>query len=408
MESIGFPPQILDGSNALIQTNSLQGPFGIYFSAHWCPPCRGFTPVLNQWYQNFHEKNPGKPFSIVFVSSDRSQTEFDDYRKEMNFHALPFSEREVKAKLSSKFGVKGIPTFLLFDTEGNIVNKNGRDIVSSDPDGLQYPWVPKPFAEAVQGPLLGHGGVDVEFASLTGKYIAFYFSAHWCGPCRGFTPDLVKAYTALAGNPFEIVFASSDSTEEEFQEYFGTMPWLAFPYEDPRIEYLNSLFEVEGIPTLVLVGPNGQVLRTDLREVIGQDLDGKNFPWPKTALNTLSGSMGDINDKPTLVIFGDGSDEQVDAAKQALMPAATAEDSWAHTNNAEHRVHFAYVTKNDMQSSASVLRFLKLGPKDQAFAVFIDVANSLKYVAEGDLTSAEVTRIVEGLHNKTLLWVPLK
>ena len=23
---------------------------GIYFSAHWCPPCRGFTPKLVEWY----------------------------------------------------------------------------------------------------------------------------------------------------------------------------------------------------------------------------------------------------------------------------------------------------------------------------------------------------------------------
>ena len=23
----------------------------IYFSAHWCPPCRGFTPVLTDFYK---------------------------------------------------------------------------------------------------------------------------------------------------------------------------------------------------------------------------------------------------------------------------------------------------------------------------------------------------------------------
>ncbi len=22
----------------------------LYFSAHWCPPCKRFTPVLSEWY----------------------------------------------------------------------------------------------------------------------------------------------------------------------------------------------------------------------------------------------------------------------------------------------------------------------------------------------------------------------
>jgi hypothetical protein len=33
------------------------------------------------------------------------------------------------------------------------------------------------------------------------------------------------------GNNFQIVFVSRDKTEEEFGEYFATMPWLAMPYD---------------------------------------------------------------------------------------------------------------------------------------------------------------------------------
>ncbi len=54
---------------------------------------------------------------------------------------------------------------------------------------------------------------------MNGKeVIGLYFSAHWCGPCRSFTPKLADAYDELIklGKSFEVVFLSSDDSEEEF------------------------------------------------------------------------------------------------------------------------------------------------------------------------------------------------
>lgn len=58
---------------------------GIYFSAHWCPPCRKFTPKLAQVYQRLTAAE--KSFEIVFVSSDQNQSQFDTYHKE----SMPWS-----------------------------------------------------------------------------------------------------------------------------------------------------------------------------------------------------------------------------------------------------------------------------------------------------------------------------
>lgn len=30
---------------------------GLYFSAHWCPPCRQFTPVLSTVYEDMIVRN---------------------------------------------------------------------------------------------------------------------------------------------------------------------------------------------------------------------------------------------------------------------------------------------------------------------------------------------------------------
>ena len=50
--------------------------------------------------------------------------------------------------------------------------------------------------------------------------IGIFFSGHWCPPSREFTPDLIDAYDTWARQKgFEIIFCSSDQTEEEFRDY---------------------------------------------------------------------------------------------------------------------------------------------------------------------------------------------
>lgn len=69
-----------------------------------------------------------------------------------------------------------------------------------------------------------------------------------CGPCRQFTPTLAKFYSKAkeTGKKFEVVFASSDNSDEEFKDYLATMPWWAIPYGDKRKKLLSKRFEVEG------------------------------------------------------------------------------------------------------------------------------------------------------------------
>ena len=65
-----------------------------------------------------------------------------------------------------------------------------------------------------------------------GKIVGIYFSAHWCPPCRGFTPLLTKFYSINSQKKnFEVIFVSSDNDEKSFSEYYHSMPWLALEYK---------------------------------------------------------------------------------------------------------------------------------------------------------------------------------
>lgn len=59
---------------------------------------------------------------------------------------------------------------------------------------------------------------------------------------------------------FEIVFVSIDRDQVQFLTYFETMPWLAVPYDDPTIKNLAKYFDIRGIPSLVVLGPDGKTV----------------------------------------------------------------------------------------------------------------------------------------------------
>ena len=61
----------------------------IYYSAHWCPPCRAFTPKLVEWYKEFKPKH--EDFELVFASSDKSEEAQFEYMKETG-HAVACHE----------------------------------------------------------------------------------------------------------------------------------------------------------------------------------------------------------------------------------------------------------------------------------------------------------------------------
>ncbi|MBK1830061.1 redoxin domain-containing protein [Verrucomicrobiaceae bacterium R5-34] len=116
------------------------------------------------------------------------------------------------------------------------------------------------------------------------RYVALYFSASWCGPCRKTTPSLVAEYQRMLEKeklPVEIVLVGSDRSAKAVEDYMKNyhMRWPALEWE--AIPGVNS-FAPAGIPYLVLVeretgqviskgtGPSGvEAVVTRMREFTG-------------------------------------------------------------------------------------------------------------------------------------------
>lgn len=130
--------------------------------------------------------------------------------------------------------------------------------------------------------LLDSKGKKVSRDELAGKTIGFYFSAHWCPPCRAFTPTLVKLRDANKEN-FEVVFVSADRSPQAQMAYMeeADMKWVTVEHRSAEANALGQKFKIRGYPTLIVVSPEGKTVSTNgWREVMANP-KGALDSWQK-------------------------------------------------------------------------------------------------------------------------------
>lgn len=136
--------------------------------------------------------------------------------------------------------------------------------------------------------------VDVDGAEVAATrlldtdYLLLYFSAHWCPPCRAFTPKFVDFYnTKGGGTRFQAVLISRDKSEAEMFTYMREtkMPWPTVRFESESADTLQATYSGNGIPRLVLVDRQGTV--------IADSFEGKKYVGPQHVLNYLQAQLGD-------------------------------------------------------------------------------------------------------------------
>jgi len=178
--------------------------FSACLSGHWCPPSVQFTPRLAQAYKSIISEVKNQ-FEIVFISSDRSQQEFDGYFAEMPWKALTYSERTRKDNLSRQFNVTGIPCLIILSPTCQVITKTGvQDIYSNGIENIRK-WSAKAqqiivaSTEQIEPCLSGAGQVRIT-----------QYSREWTSSSGG-----QQAY--ISGSTEQHASSSSSSIEQRAQ-----------------------------------------------------------------------------------------------------------------------------------------------------------------------------------------------
>lgn len=97
-----------------------------------------------------------------------------------------------------------------------------------------------------------------------GKYVLVDFWASWCGPCKREIPYLIHVYEEYKGDKFEVLGVATWDKPEDTKK---AIEQLGIPYP----QMLNAqkagsdAYGISGIPQIILFGPDGKILKRNLR-----------------------------------------------------------------------------------------------------------------------------------------------
>jgi peroxiredoxin len=110
-----FALKTLDGSQ--IRLSDLRGKTVLLnFWATWCPPCKAEMPDLNALHREYGE---ARQFTVLGIDDEEGQAEVAAFARQ-NGIAFPLAMDSDGAVTSNRYSVRGLPTSLIIDRDGNI------------------------------------------------------------------------------------------------------------------------------------------------------------------------------------------------------------------------------------------------------------------------------------------------
>ncbi|MFI5211639.1 MAG: TlpA family protein disulfide reductase [Ignavibacteria bacterium] len=103
-------------------------------------------------------------------------------------------------------------------------------------------------------------GNTVTLSDLKGKVILVDFWASWCVPCKKSMPHIIELYNNRADSSFTVIAVNVDEERSKIEEFANSISTqFPFPVIFDKDSKLPSLYNVEGMPTTIIIDKEGLI-----------------------------------------------------------------------------------------------------------------------------------------------------
>lgn len=101
---------------------------------------------------------------------------------------------------------------------------------------------------------------NIKLSQYKGKTVYLDFWASWCGPCKQSFPWMNEMQSRYSGKGLQVLAVNLDQKPADATTFLGSTP-AKFDVAFDHSGTTPRLYAIKGMPTSVLIGPDGRVLQ---------------------------------------------------------------------------------------------------------------------------------------------------